>query len=97
RIYTLFLHDALPISGLLPALSTDELLLAASIASVAGKPLDGVQGATRPFRAPHHTTSAYALVGGGPRPRPGEVSLAHHGVLFLRSEEHTSELQSREK
>ena len=75
------LAERLP--GLLPALSTDELLLAASIASVAGKPIDGVLGAARPFRAPHHTTSAYALVGGGPRPRPGEVSLAHHGVLFL--------------
>jgi len=75
------LAERLP--GLLPPLSSDELLLTASIASVAGKPVHGARGAARPFRAPHHTTSAYALVGGGPRPRPGEVSLAHHGVLFL--------------
>jgi magnesium chelatase family protein len=69
------------INGLLPLLRTAEVLRAASIASVAGKPVD--QSLLPPFRAPHHTISTAALVGGGSRPRPGEVSLAHHGVLFL--------------
>jgi len=69
--------------GLMPALRPEELLCAASIASVAGVPLTGIRRAERPFRAPHHTASAVALVGGGSRPRPGEISLAHLGVLFL--------------
>src|SRR5262249_22325927 len=55
----------------------------AAIRSVAGLPLKPAQWRVRPFRSPHHTTSAVALVGGGQNPRPGEVSLAHHGVLFL--------------
>jgi magnesium chelatase family protein len=68
--------------GLLPSLSEDEALAVASIASLAGRFSPTAWGA-RPFRAPHHTASAVALVGGGSDPRPGEISLAHHGVLFL--------------
>ncbi|HEY8520276.1 MAG TPA: YifB family Mg chelatase-like AAA ATPase [Gammaproteobacteria bacterium] len=75
------LAERLP--GLLPSLTLDEMFCAASIASVAGQPLPGVVSLARPFRAPHHTTSPQALVGGGSHPRPGEVSLAHLGVLFL--------------
>jgi magnesium chelatase family protein len=59
------------------------MLRVASIASVAGDPRATALTLTPPFRAPHHTTSAQALVGGGTRPRPGEISLAHRGVLFL--------------
>jgi magnesium chelatase family protein len=59
------------------------MLCVASIASVAGDRLAWSRCAEPPFRAPHHTTSALALIGGGVRPRPGEVSLAHRGVLFL--------------
>ena len=69
--------------GLLPAMSEGDALEVAAIRSVAGLPLKSAQWRVRPFRSPHHTTSAVALVGGGPGPRPGEVSLAHHGVLFL--------------
>jgi magnesium chelatase family protein len=69
--------------GLLPAMSEADALEVAAIRSVAGLPLKSAQWRVRPFRSPHHTTSAVALVGGGPGPRPGEVSLAHHGVLFL--------------
>jgi magnesium chelatase family protein len=70
--------------GILPDLSFDEALEATSIHSVAGHiaPGGGLL-CERPFRAPHHTISDAALVGGGTYPRPGEVSLAHHGVLFL--------------
>lgn len=70
--------------GILPPLSLDEALEATTIHSVAGqlRPGAGLL-AERPFRAPHHTISDAALVGGGSIPRPGEVSLAHHGVLFL--------------
>jgi magnesium chelatase family protein len=71
------------LSGLLPPLTHDEMLRVASIASVAGDPRAAQPTLTPPFRAPHHTTSAQALVGGGTRPRPGEISLAHRGVLFL--------------
>ena len=71
------------LSGLLPPLRHDEMLRVASIASVAGDPRAARLTLTPPFRAPHHTTSAQALVGGGTRPRPGEISLAHRGVLFL--------------
>jgi magnesium chelatase family protein len=72
------------VPGILPPLTFDESLEATSVHSVAGllPPGAGLL-ADRPFRAPHHTISDAALVGGGPHPRPGEVSLAHHGVLFL--------------
>ncbi|GAB1406410.1 YifB family Mg chelatase-like AAA ATPase [Thermomonas brevis] len=69
--------------GILPPPSDAEALEAAAIASVSGRGLDPARWRQRPFRAPHHTASAVALVGGGADPRPGEISLAHHGVLFL--------------
>lgn len=69
--------------GLLPEATEDEALEAAAIASVSGRGLDPTRWRERPFRAPHHTASAVALVGGGAQPRPGEISLAHQGVLFL--------------
>ena len=68
--------------GILPSLTEDERLEATAIHSVAGMLSDGTVDA-RPFRAPHHSVSVAGLVGGGGTPRPGEVSLAHHGVLFL--------------
>ena len=68
--------------GLLPAMTTDEALESAAVASLAGRfSLD--RWAQRPTCSPHHTASAVALVGGGSPPRPGEISLAHHGVLYL--------------
>jgi magnesium chelatase family protein len=69
--------------GLLPPLSRFEALEVAGIASVCGLQLDPRRWMRRPFRAPHHTASAHAIVGGGPRALPGEISLAHQGVLFL--------------
>lgn len=69
--------------GLLPDLELDEALEVASIASVARQQFHAAQFRTRPFRSPHHTTSAVAMVGGSSPPKPGEISLAHHGVLFL--------------
>jgi magnesium chelatase family protein len=68
--------------GILPPLAEDEALATAAIASLAGNFAAATWG-VRPYRAPHHTASAVALVGGGSNPRPGEISLAHHGVLFL--------------
>lgn len=68
--------------SLLPPLDEDEALEAAAVASIAGRFVPE-QWRERPYRAPHHTASAVALVGGGSDPRPGEISLAHHGVLFL--------------
>ena len=69
--------------SLLPPLSPRELLEVSMIASLAGELADGKLTDRRPFRAPHHSASMAALVGGGLRARPGEVSLAHNGVLFL--------------
>jgi magnesium chelatase family protein len=71
------------LSGILPPLAEDEALEAAAVSSVSGRGIDFHKWKLRPFRAPHHTASAAALVGGGSIPRPGEISLAHHGVLFL--------------
>jgi magnesium chelatase family protein len=68
--------------SLLPPLSENEALEAAALASLAGR-FEPERWRERPFRAPHHTASGVALVGGGSNPRPGEISLAHHGVLFL--------------
>jgi len=69
---------------LLPAPNAAELLEIASIASAAGlMPRGGLGRLGRPFRAPHHTASAVAIIGGGVPIRPGEVTLAHHGALFL--------------
>lgn len=70
--------------GLLPPPSPEEALEIATVASAAGlAPPGSLEHAARPFRAPHHTASAPALVGGGDPVRPGEVTLAHGGVLFL--------------
>ena len=69
--------------GLLPPLSPAQALELSLIHSVAGLLRDGKLMARPPFREPHHSASQAALVGGGQRARPGEISLAHHGVLFL--------------
>jgi magnesium chelatase family protein len=69
-------------AGLLPAMSVGESLESAAIASLAGQ-FALERWGLRPTRSPHHTASAVALVGGGSPPQPGEISLAHHGVLFL--------------
>lgn len=69
--------------GLLPPLAEQEQLEVAAVHSVSGQTAQPDQFGLRPFRAPHHTASAIALVGGGSQPKPGEISLAHHGVLFL--------------
>lgn len=69
--------------GILPPLTEAEALESAAVDSVAGRPFDGSHWGRRPYRAPHHTASAPALVGGGSTPMPGEISRAHNGVLFL--------------
>ncbi len=69
--------------GVLPPMSETEALETAAVRSVSTLPFSPKLWGRRPFRAPHHTASAVALVGGGTRPRPGEASLAHNGVLFL--------------
>ncbi|WP_329741805.1 YifB family Mg chelatase-like AAA ATPase [Dyella sp. A6] len=75
------LAERLP--GILPPLTESEALETCAVLSVAGQPVDPMHWRRRPFRSPHHTASAVALVGGGSQPRPGEISLAHNGVLFL--------------
>jgi magnesium chelatase family protein len=69
--------------GLLPPMTDDEALESAAVSSLAGGACAASTWGRRPFRAPHHSASGPALVGGGGAPRPGEISLAHHGVLFL--------------
>lgn len=69
--------------SILPPLAPRELLDVSMIQSVAGQIAEGKLTDRRPFRAPHHSASMAALVGGGLHARPGEASLAHHGVLFL--------------
>ncbi|MBI3304759.1 YifB family Mg chelatase-like AAA ATPase [Candidatus Parcubacteria bacterium] len=72
------------LAGILPELTAEEVLETTTIASVAGILDPGVGVVqTRPFRSPHHTASEAALIGGGTNPKPGEISLAHRGVLFL--------------
>ena len=69
--------------SILPPLTPPELLEVSMVASVAGEIAEGALTNRRPFRSPHHSASMAALVGGGLRARPGEISLAHNGVLFL--------------
>jgi magnesium chelatase family protein len=69
--------------SILPPLTPEEMLEVSMVHSLAGELLGGKIATQRPFRAPHHSASMAALVGGGSRPRPGEVSLAHLGALFL--------------
>jgi magnesium chelatase family protein len=69
--------------GILPALSEAEALEVAAIHSVSTNGFEALRWGQRPYRSPHHSASGAALVGGGVLPRPGEISLAHHGVLFL--------------
>jgi magnesium chelatase family protein len=69
--------------GILPCLSESEALEVAAVHSVSSAGFDAQRWGERPFRAPHHSASGAALVGGGNLPRPGEISLAHHGILFL--------------
>jgi magnesium chelatase family protein len=75
------LAERLP--GILPPMTRAEALAAAAIQSLGSGGFDLANWSKRPFRAPHHTASAVALVGGGSHPRPGEISMALHGVLFL--------------
>jgi magnesium chelatase family protein len=69
--------------GLLPPMSEHEALESAAVAAASGGGFDAARLGSRPLRSPHHTASVAALVGGGARARPGEISLAHRGVLFL--------------
>lgn len=71
------------IPGILPPMDAKEILETSMIASIAGKLENGKLSRKRPFRDPHHTASQAAMAGGGKRAQPGEISLAHHGVLFL--------------
>jgi magnesium chelatase family protein len=69
--------------GILPPMTQEEALASAAMQSLGSAGFDAANWKKRPFRAPHHTASAVALVGGGSHPRPGEISMAMHGVLFL--------------
>ncbi|RJS91882.1 YifB family Mg chelatase-like AAA ATPase [Salinisphaera sp. Q1T1-3] len=69
--------------GLLPPMTREQALEVAAIASITPNGFQAAQWGRRPFRAPHHTASGVALVGGGSTPKPGEITLAHRGVLFL--------------
>ena len=69
--------------GILPPMTENEALETATLASIGVGGFDASVWGIRPFRAPHHTASGIALVGGGSHPRPGEISLAHNGILFL--------------
>ncbi len=69
--------------GILPPMDETEAMESAAIASISHQGFDPASWRRRPFRSPHHTASGVALVGGGSHPAPGEISLAHHGVLFL--------------
>ena len=71
------------LAGLLPPMGDDEALASAALAGLAPGGFDPTRWRQRPLRAPHHSASAVALVGGGSPPRPGEISLAHGGLLFL--------------
>ena len=74
---------AMRLPGILPPLTPRELLEVSMISSIAGALSEGELSPSRPFRAPHHSASMAAMVGGGLRARPGEVSMAHNGVLFM--------------
>ena len=69
--------------GILPPMTEQQAIESAAIKSISNQDFDITQWRLRPFRSPHHTASGVALVGGGSYPRPGEISLAHHGGLFL--------------
>lgn len=71
------------LSGILPLLSDEDAIEVAAVASISRQTFQLKNWRKRPFRSPHHTASSVALVGGGSPPRPGEISLAHHGILFL--------------
>jgi magnesium chelatase family protein len=71
------------LAGILPPMSDAHALESASVSSISHQGFDVRNWKQRPFRSPHHTASGIALVGGGSYPSPGEISLAHHGVLFL--------------
>ena len=83
-------------ASILPPLTEEEKLESAVVHSVAGEPTEAILSGVRPFRSPHHSASQAGLVGGGTPVRPGEISLAHHGILFLDelAEFKTSVLQS---
>ena len=74
---------AVRLPGILPAMTQEEALASAAIQSLGSAGFDVRNWRRRPYRAPHHTASGVALVGGGSNPRPGEISMAMHGVLFL--------------
>jgi len=71
------------LNTILPLMSESEAMSSASIRSISHKPVNPDNWLQRPFQSPHHTVSGVALVGGGSNPKPGEISLAHNGVLFL--------------